>query len=127
MKKISLPISHQDDRGMIIDLIEDEAINAVTIITFKKGAVRANHFHQATIQWNYIIVGKIKFATQFPGADVVETILEKGDMAVATPGERHALQALEDSEVMIFTKGPRGGKDYESDTYRLETPLIPST
>lgn len=114
----------QDTRGVITDLLEDEEINAITLISFTRGAVRGNHYHEHTTQWNYVLTGRIRLATQFPGADLVETILEKGDMAMTVPDERHALQGLEDSEVMIFTKGPRGGKEYESDTYRLEIPLI---
>jgi len=30
---------------------------------------------------------------------------------------------LEDSLFLVFTRGPRGGQDYESDTYRLTKPL----
>ena len=37
--------------------------------------------------------------------------------------EAHALHALEDSVLLILTRGPRGGEDYESDTYRLDKPL----
>jgi hypothetical protein len=33
---------------------------------------------------------------------------------------------MENSEVMVFTKGPRGGKEYESDTFRLGVPLVSS-
>lgn len=52
------------------------------------------------------------------------TILKKGGFTLVDKNEKHALQALEDSELMVFTKGPRGGKEYETDTYRLEVPLI---
>ena len=49
--------------------------------------------------------------------------MEKGDFAVTEPHEQHALVGLENSEVLVLTKGPRGGTEYESDTYRLEIPL----
>lgn len=124
MNKITVPLSFKDDRGEIIDLIENECINAITVITFKKGAVRGNHFHRKTTQWNYLIFGKIKLVSQKPNEDIVETIMECGDLTVTGPNERHALVGLEDSKVIVFTKGPRGGKEYESDTYRLEIPLI---
>ena len=114
----------KDDRGVIIDLVENENINAVTMITFRKGAVRANHYHKETFQWNYLMSGSIKLVTQMPGEEKIETTLKKGDLAVTGPEERHALLALEDSELMVFTKGPRGGKEYESDTFRLEVPLV---
>ena len=125
MEKIKLDISFSDDRGEIIDLLENETINAITLITFKKGAVRANHYHKETYQWNYVLSGKIKLVTQIPGQDVVETIMMPGEFTVTGPNDRHALQAMEESQVMIFTKGPRGGKEYESDTFRLEVPLVP--
>jgi hypothetical protein len=35
------------------------------------------------------------------------------------PNERHAWIAIEDSLVVVMTRGPRGGKEYESDTFRL--------
>ena len=60
MKKIKIKINHQDSRGVIVDLLEKKKINAITYITQKKGKVRGNHFHKRTIQWNYLIKGKIK-------------------------------------------------------------------
>lgn len=117
--------SFTDARGDIVDLLENENINAVTVITFKKGAVRANHFHKQTTQWNYVMSGRIRLVTQMPGESVREVVMGVGDFVATGPNERHALQALENSTLMVFTKGPRGGKEYESDTFRLEVPLIP--
>ena len=42
----------------------------------------------------------------------------------STPGDPHAWKALEDSECLVFTRGPRSGENYEEDTYRLDTPLL---
>ena len=123
MKKLPVPVSFRDDRGEIIDLLENENINAVTIVTFKKGAVRGNHYHKQTIQWNYLMSGKIKLLSQVPGAQVEETVLNPGDFVATVENVRHALIGMEDSSLMVFTKGPRGGKEYESDTFRLDTPL----
>jgi quercetin dioxygenase-like cupin family protein len=123
MEVIKAKPSFTDERGEIIDLIENETINAVTVITFKKGAVRGNHYHQHTIQWNYVISGRIRLVSQEPGASVIETELAPGDMGMTVANVRHALVGLEDSVVMVFTKGPRGGKEYETDTYRLDVPL----
>lgn len=124
MEKSKLNISFSDDRGYIIDLIENAAINSVTMITFKKDAVRANHYHKATTQWNFLVSGKIMLRTQNSGKEPVDTIMDKGDLTVTLPNECHALLALEDSELLVLTQGPRGGKEYESDTYRVVPPLI---
>jgi quercetin dioxygenase-like cupin family protein len=124
MNKIIPEVNHEDSRGIIVDLVENQNINAVTFITFSKGAVRANHYHKKTTQWNYVTKGQIKLVTQLGEEDVKEVILKKGDLAVTIPMEKHALVGLEDSEMLVFTEGPRGGKEYESDTFRLETPLV---
>ena len=38
--------------------------------------------------------------------------------------ERHAFQAIEDTTFLVLTRGPRGGENYETDTFRLDIPLI---
>ncbi len=124
MKKIEMPISNEDDRGIIQDLVENELINAITRITFKAGATRANHYHKETTQWNYVISGRIRLVTKLPDQEVSDVVMEEGELYETVPMEQHALQALEDAELLVFTRGPRGGQDYETDTYRLEKPLI---
>jgi quercetin dioxygenase-like cupin family protein len=125
MKKIEYQVAFGDDRGEIFDLIENESINAITRITIRKGAVRGNHYHKATWQWNYVVSGTMKLVTQMPNEEKQEIILRGGDLAVTEPRERHALVGVDDCDVLVFTKGPRGGKEYESDTFRLEIPLVP--
>lgn len=113
----------KDHRGEITDIFSKEPVEHVTLITSKKGAVRANHYHKETVQFNYVISGYLQLLTQNPGKKVQSTILEAGDLAVTPAGESHALIALEDSVFMVFTRGPRGGEDYEQDTFRLTAPL----
>lgn len=124
MHIIDLVPAHTDDRGSITDLIGDDEINAVTMITFAPGAVRANHYHEHTVQWNYIISGEVLLATQSPDGERQERVLKKGDFAMSVARERHALKALTEAEVLILTKGPRAGSEYENDTFRLTDPLI---
>jgi len=123
MKVDRIQCTKKDDRGEITDIMVKESIDYVTIITSVKGSTRGNHYHKKTDQWVYILQGKIKMLTQMPNAPVVMTILEIGDLAKTGFMERHAMIALEDSAFMVFTRGPRGGEDYETDTYRLAEPL----
>jgi quercetin dioxygenase-like cupin family protein len=124
MKIIHTNVSHEDERGQIIDLLEKENVNAITFVSFKKNAVRGNHYHKETTQWNYITRGKVKLVTQIADGPIEEKILMPGDLAVTAPMEKHALMGVEEAEMLVFTKGPRGGKEYESDTFRLEKPLL---
>ncbi len=124
MKIIKTKPNHMDERGVITDLLQDETINAVTIISFVKGAVRANHYHKETYQWNYVVSGTIKIVTQLEGQGKVETIMNRGDFVLTVPNESHALMAVDQAELLVLTKGPRGGTNYENDTFRLTTPLL---
>jgi quercetin dioxygenase-like cupin family protein len=122
--KVTRPeYTHKDERGEIIDILSKEHIEYVTLITSAKGTARGNHYHKETVQMAYILQGKMKLLTKMPGHPVVATIIEKGDLAVTDPMEEHAMIALEDSAFMVFTRGIRGGENYEKDTYRLSEPL----
>lgn len=124
MKKIKTQVNFKDNRGYIKDLLEKKNINAITFITQKKDKVRGNHYHKKTIQWNYLLKGKIKIFAQIKGEKTKSVILKVGDLVVTEKNESHAIKAVKDSEFLVFTQGPRGGKEYENDTYRLKNQLI---
>lgn len=111
----------EDERGIIQDLLG--SIDAVTEIFTKAGAIRGNHVHHETTQWAYIAWGKMLFASvQDDGLH--EDIYGPGKLVIEPAGIPHAWRALEDTLVLVFTKGPRSGEAYESDTTRLDVPLI---
>jgi quercetin dioxygenase-like cupin family protein len=117
--------SFADDRGEIIDILKQNNVEYATLIISKKRAVRANHYHKETFQWVYMLAGRMRVVAQMPDEAAQEVILGPGDLIVNEPLERHAFEALEDSTMLVLTRGPRGGDDYEKDTYRLDVPLIP--
>ena len=48
-------------------------------------------------------------------------LVKKGDFISTPPYEIHALKIGEDgNEFIVFSEGKRGGKDYESDTFRVK-------
>lgn len=112
----------EDDRGVIEDLLAT-SLDSVTRIFTREGAVRGNHVHKRTTQWTYVVSGRLMIATGDPG-ELSATTYGPGELAREAPGIPHAWQALEDTTVLVFTKGPRSGTDYESDTIRLEVPLL---
>jgi cupin superfamily acireductone dioxygenase involved in methionine salvage len=123
MKKIKSKVNHKDNRGIIADLIENEKINAITYITLLKNKVRGNHYHKKTIQWNFVVSGKVIFISKINGK-LKKILGKKNDLVKIDTKEHHAIKALNYSEILVFTKGPRGGKEYESDTFRLKKDLI---
>lgn len=120
---IDLTGSHErisDERGHIKDLVESTQIKAVTEIYSVKGSIRANHYHKLTEQYNYLASGRVLVATKSEGKDIVYNEFTAGAFFLIETQEHHALKFLEDSLLIVFTIGPRAGKEYESDTYRLE-------
>jgi quercetin dioxygenase-like cupin family protein len=109
--------SYEDERGIIWDLFDGEPVN-VTRISTRKGAVRGNHFHDETTQWTLVTQGKLLIAS---GQHQLKA--NPGEIITHLPGVPHAWKALEDTVCLVFTRGPRG-ENYESDTYRLDEPLL---
>ena len=116
-----MPDRFEDDRGVIQDLLGP--LDAVTRITTKAGAVRGNHVHHQTTQWTFILSGRMLIVTD-DGEYRQRHEYGPGEMAEELPGVPHAWKALEDTEVLVFTRGPRSGEAYETDTERLKVPLL---
>jgi quercetin dioxygenase-like cupin family protein len=116
----------EDARGSITDILEDELVEHVTLITTARGAVRGNHIHHATYQFVYVLSGALRYVTRDGAGAVAHGTVGAGDVLSTGPMEAHAMEALEDTTMIVMTRGPRGGREYESDTYRLELDLIPS-
>ena len=110
--------THKDVRGLIKDLLIGEK-GAVTYITFKKGAVRANHYHKKTVQHDFILSGKLLCKS-----GTTEMKVSAGEIITHPKNVPHAYKALEDSEMISLVYGPRKGEEYSLDTFKLKTPLL---
>lgn len=113
----------RDRRGVITDILDGVPVECVTLLSSKKGAVRGNHYHKRTTQYAYILEGRYRLYTQRSGERVCARVVKKGDLVVNPPNERHAFVAIVDSCMIACAHGPRSGRSFEGDTYRLETPI----
>lgn len=132
MKKINIYNSNngnglqvnQDHRGTIADVFYGTSINHVCVIKSNPHAIRGNHYHKKTIQHTLLIKGKMEYAWKKVDSDepTQSIVLEIGDLVTSEANEIHTLKFLdEESECVVFTEGPRGGVDYESDTFRVNS------
>lgn len=122
MKVVRPAPAFSDARGTITDLVQDERMESATVITTRSGAVRGNHWHAETVQWMYIVSGRMRYTSQMPDGPREVRDVVAGDLVVNDPYERHAMRALEDTVFLVLTRGPRSGARYEEDTHRLEPP-----
>jgi hypothetical protein len=119
--------SFKDERGIITDIFHLVDVNSACLITNMPGAIRANHYHKLTTQYTYILLGSLVYYSKpvdsTGPADAY--IAEPGDFIISEPNEIHAWQTGPNGCTLIaFAHGPRGGEDYESDTYRVDS-IIP--
>jgi len=114
----------EDNRGAIRDILVKEKIDFVTIIFNKKNSVRGNHYHKKTVQYLYVLEGSVLVASKFKGKKIEKKILTEGDLLLNEPFEWHAIKSIEDSKLLILTRGLRGGNDYEADTFKIKEPIL---
>jgi len=127
MKITKIEVIFKDDRGDIADIFYKHPIDHVALINSKKGTIRGNHFHKKSVQHMYITKGGLRYYYLNVGDDydnVKSVVAKEGEMVTTPPYEIHALEILEDNQFIVFSEGLRGGKDYESDTFRVEKTII---
>ena len=120
----------KDKRGLIIDIFTNKPKDHCTLVTFNKNATRGNHFHKKSTQYSFLISGKmILFSCKvdkngFFIGKPKKKLLKPNSLITHKPFHAHAFKALTFSNFLAFADGVRGGKDYEKDTFRLDTKLI---
>ena len=67
----SLSTSFKDERGEITDILQHVPVDSVTLITCKKGAIRANHYHKESIQYSYVLSGEMIAYSQSPEESII--------------------------------------------------------
>ena len=117
-----------DDRGSITDIFHLIDMNSACLITNTPGAIRANHYHKQTTQYTYILAGTIDYYSKPVDSEEPANVITAtvGDFIISEPNEIHAMRAgAEGCTLIAFAQGPRGGEDYENDTFRVES-IIPN-
>lgn len=108
----------EDHRGTIRDIFGP--VDAITQIFTKAGCIRGNHVHEKTDQFTYVVSGKLAGYIRDENGKDHGAIYTRGCILHEPAGFAHAWRAEEDTLVLVFTRGPRSGDAYESDTRRLD-------
>jgi dTDP-4-dehydrorhamnose 3,5-epimerase-like enzyme len=113
-----------DSRGVIADVFYNAKIDHVAYITSLPGSIRGNHYHKHSIQHILITMGSLEYwyANKDNLNDSKYTVAVTGDLITSSASEVHALRILgEGCSFVAFSEGKRGGQDYESDTFRVDS------
>ncbi len=126
MKILKVTPDFTDDRGTIADVFYQNNIEHVAYIkTFSK-CIRGNHYHKLTTQHILITKGSLEYWYKDynkPLEKAKSYLAVENDLISTPPFEIHALKITNENHFIVFASGMRGGKDYESDTYRVD-PII---
>ncbi|MEK6942394.1 MAG: cupin domain-containing protein [archaeon] len=112
-----------DSRGEIFKILDDgkTKIKSVLLITCKKGAIRANHFHKKDSHFTYMLSGSMEyFEEPLSGGKKGSVIIKKGDLLYTPPKVKHAMHFLEESVFLALSPKSRNHEDYEKDTVRVK-------
>lgn len=112
----------EDKRGAISNILE-EPITHVAVITSKKGAIRANHYHPDQMQYEYLVSGKYESYSKDlnkKDAKVEKQIIEPGSLVITPPMIAHAWRVLEDSVMLNLTTGRRDSKNFSEHTKKYK-------
>jgi len=127
LKKITPATS--DERGSISDIFYNTDIQHAAIIESKQGGViRGNHYHKLTTQSVFVVKGSLRYWWQpvDQSQPAQSVLVEPNSLVTSPPNEIHALEMLEPNTFIVFSSGPRGGQDYESDTFRVPS-IVPTS
>lgn len=114
---------YTDPRGSLSYLSDQKIkIKDVLLITSKKGAVRANHYHKKDTHYIYLVSGKLEYSYKDikKSADKMTSCkVYPGELIITTPMIAHKVVALKDSLMVVLTSEPREQKKYEKEIIRL--------
>ena len=113
----------EDQRGSIWDFLTDETIHHIGLLITKKDTIRGKHFHKEQKQYTLVLSGKIRVTAKNlhdNNSELEIKELKKMDMVFFPPYMYHSVEALVDSECLIFTSKSRKDSGYEDDTFRIE-------
>lgn len=123
MNTQQIKLTFEDSRGTITDIVEQIDFNGATIISSKAGSIRGNHYHKESVQYIYVLAGKMISRSKKMGEKLTEVVVQRGDLISHEKYEAHMFEALENTTFLVLSSGLRTGQDYEKDTYRINCPI----
>lgn len=114
----------KDKRGEMSYLLEDGIpIMSVLIITCKKGAIRANHYHKKDTHYSYMLKGEMEYFSRpvnSKSRKLNKIIVHRGEIVETLPMTIHAMRFLKNSVFLALTTETRDQTKYERDTVRIK-------
>jgi quercetin dioxygenase-like cupin family protein len=103
-----------EERGTITPIAEG-LFKTILLISSKKGAKRANHFHQTDTHIMHMVSGKARYVERGMDQEFgysLDRIVGPGDSITTVPNVPHAMEFLEDSLMVVCSVNERNPEQY---------------
>lgn len=121
-KEVVVPVEkpYVDARGVIQNLVEAD-IRMAVVITSKKGAVRANHYHKTDWHYCYVLSGSIEYFHRPAGSRSApeRVLVQAGQLFFTPPMVEHAMRFPEETVFLTLSRNARDHEAYEADVVRV--------
>lgn len=122
-KEVVIPVEkpYVDARGVIQNLVEAD-IRMAVVITSKKGAVRANHYHKTDWHYCYVLSGSIEYFHRPAGSQAApeRVLVQAGQLFFTPPMVEHAMRFPEETVFLTLSRNARNHEAYEADVVRVQ-------
>jgi quercetin dioxygenase-like cupin family protein len=117
---VKLEKAFVDLRGSIQPLV-DLPMESAVLIHSKKGAVRANHYHQTDWHFCYVLSGSIEYLHRPTGsrAKPKTVFVKEGELFFTPPMVDHQMVFPEDASFLVLGRNSRAQPVYEADVVRI--------
>lgn len=98
-----------------ITFVSDVPWKSTILISSKKGAKRANHYHTTDTHLMHIISGRARYVERGVDSNYgyeVDREVGPGDQILTGPGVAHAMEFLEDSLMLVLSVNERNPDKY---------------
>ncbi len=118
---VALESAHADARGSIQPLLE-RWMRSAMLISSRRGALRANHYHKTDWHYCYVLSGTMNYYHRRRGSSQAPELLvvRPGQMVFTPPQVEHAMRFPKDTVFLTLSRNPRDQTAYEEDVVRVE-------
>jgi len=118
--KVPLEKAFEDARGSIQPLV-DVTMESCVLISSKKGAVRANHYHKTDWHYCYVLSGEIHYYHRPTGTTQTpeKVTIGPGELFFTPPMVDHAMVFTQDTVFLTLGRNSREQAVYEADVVRI--------
>lgn len=127
--KVPLPTPFVNGSGEIQNILL-KPMRSAAVITSRRGAVRANHYHMTDWHYAYVVSGAVLYFERDVGSPVIPRPLTfgPGTMFFTPPMREHAMLFADATVLVTLAKNVRSHAEHEADVVRVRfiTPDIAS-